>query len=63
MSGLKPGPNPKCDSEYLLQQRAVFGLDFGVFWGDDYGGGYFVVGVEEVTCPRKSLPVEAGVLS
>jgi hypothetical protein len=22
-------------------------LDFGVFWGDDYGGGYFVVGVEE----------------
>ena len=21
-------------------------MDFGVFWGDDYGGGYFVVGVE-----------------
>jgi hypothetical protein len=25
--------------DFLLQQRAVFGLDFGVFWGDDYGGG------------------------
>jgi hypothetical protein len=31
----------------LLKQRAVFGLDFGVFGGDDYGGGYLVVGVEE----------------
>jgi hypothetical protein len=31
----------------LLQERAVFGLGFGVFGGDDYGGGYFV-GVVEV---------------
>src|ERR1039458_6171606 len=30
----------------LLQQRAVFGLGFGVFGGDDDGGGYFVIGVE-----------------
>src|ERR1039458_9022146 len=29
-----------------LQEGAVFGLGFGVFGGDDYGGGYFVVGVE-----------------
>jgi hypothetical protein len=30
----------------LLQQRTVFGLGFGVFGGDDDGGGYLVVGVE-----------------
>jgi hypothetical protein len=29
-----------------LQQRSVFGLSFGVFGGDGYGGGYFVVVVE-----------------
>ena len=49
MSGLKPGPisEARTKAERLLQQGTVFGLDFGVFWGDDYGGGYFVVGVEE----------------
>jgi hypothetical protein len=30
----------------LLEQCAVFGLNLRVFGGDDYGGGYFVVGVE-----------------
>jgi hypothetical protein len=30
----------------LLDQRAVLGGGFGVFWGDYHGGGYFVVGVE-----------------
>ena len=58
MSRLKPGPISgakantgilRCaqDDERLRfpHQRAVFGLDFGVFLGDDYGG-YFVVGVE-----------------
>src|ERR1035437_9775560 len=36
----------RSERDSLLQQRAVFGLDFGVLGGDDYGGGYFVVGVE-----------------
>jgi hypothetical protein len=30
----------------LLAVVSVFGLDFGLFGGDDDGGGYFVVGVE-----------------
>ncbi len=30
----------------LLQERSLFGLGFGFFWGDDYGGGYFVLGFE-----------------
>ncbi len=30
----------------LLQKRSLFGLGFGFFWGDDYGGGYFVLGFE-----------------
>src|ERR1039457_6680141 len=45
MSGLKPGPISETKGQ-LLQQRTFFGLGFGVFGGDDYGGGYFVVGVE-----------------
>ena len=31
---------------WLLEKSSVLRLDFGVFRGDDYGGGYFVVGVE-----------------
>jgi hypothetical protein len=30
----------------LLQERSLFELDLGFFWGDDYGGGYFVLAVE-----------------
>ena len=29
-----------------MQQRPRFGGGFGVFGGDDHGGGYLVVGVE-----------------
>ena len=32
--------------EALLQEHAFWGFGFGVFWGDDHGGGYLVVGVE-----------------
>src|SRR5579875_2155600 len=31
---------------HLLQQRAFFGLGFGFFRWDNYGGGHFVVGLE-----------------
>src|ERR1700722_11937918 len=30
----------------LLKEGSFFGLGFGFFWGDYYGGGYFVLGVE-----------------
>jgi hypothetical protein len=31
---------------FLLEEGSFFGLDFGFFGGDDYGGGYFVLGFE-----------------
>ena len=39
-------PSVRARPEELLQQRAVFGLGFGVFGGDDDGGGDFAAGVE-----------------
>jgi hypothetical protein len=32
-----------CRRIVLLKERTFFGLGFGFFWGDDYGGGYFVL--------------------
>ena len=34
------------DIALLLQQRSVLRFGFGLVGWDDYGGGYFVVGVE-----------------
>jgi hypothetical protein len=42
----RPGYWTTRERHRLLQQGAVLGGVFGVFWGDYHGGGYFVVGVE-----------------
>jgi hypothetical protein len=59
----QPSHNEFC----LLQQSSLFRKGFGFFWWNDYGGGYFVVGVEvqefyalgAAACGANALGVDA----